>query len=223
MPASEPVGHPPAAHGRVPVWDAAVRLLHGSLAATVIVNLIRDDGDRLHRAIGYAAVAIVALRLGWSFIARGNGGIGKLRLSWRDTCGYVRALSHGQAPRHVAHDPLGLWMVWLLWALVLLLGLTGWMSRLDAFWGDDLVNGLHAWLADILLVAVLLHLAGVAAMSWLWKENLPGAMLTGRKRAGDGPAVNPGPGASPTQQNGVAVRDPQPGDNDGQADPRPRR
>ena len=28
-------------------------------------------------------------------------------------------------------------MVWLLWIVVLLLGVTGWMSRLDAFWGDD--------------------------------------------------------------------------------------
>jgi cytochrome b len=44
------------------------------------------------------------------------------------------------------------------------------------------VNGLHTWLADTLLVAVVLHIAGVAVMSWLWKENLPAAMLTGRKR-----------------------------------------
>jgi cytochrome b len=27
-----------------------------------------------------------------------------------------------------------------------------------------------------------LHLAGVATMSWLWKENLPAAMINGVKR-----------------------------------------
>lgn len=177
MPAAEPT-----ARGRVLVWDVAVRLLHGSLAATVIVNLVRDDGDWLHRAIGYAAVAIVVLRLSWSLLTRGNGGIGQLRLSWRETSRYVHGLLQGRTPRHAAHDPLGLWMVWLLWTLVLLLGLTGWMSRLDAFWGDELINALHTWLANILLAAVLLHLAGVAVMSWLWKENLPAAMVTGRKR-----------------------------------------
>ena len=42
------------------------------------------------------------------------------------------------------HDPLGVWMIWLLWSLVLLLGVTGWMSRLDAFWGDDGIHEVHA-------------------------------------------------------------------------------
>jgi len=41
----------------------------------------------------------------------------------------------------------------------------------------------HAWLAHALIAAVALHLAGVATMSWRWRENLVLAMLTGRKRA----------------------------------------
>jgi cytochrome b len=73
-------------------------------------------------------------------------------------------------------------MVWLLWIVVLLLGVTGWMSRLDAFWGDDGIHDIHALLADVLLVAVIVHLVGVAAMSWLWRENLPASMITGYKR-----------------------------------------
>jgi cytochrome b len=76
-------------------------------------------------------------------------------------------------------------MVWLLWLLVLLLGLTGWMSRLDMFWGEDSVLTVHSWLADALLVAVFVHLLGVLVMSFMWRENLPGAMLTGRKRRQD--------------------------------------
>jgi cytochrome b len=74
-------------------------------------------------------------------------------------------------------------MVWLLWSLVLLLGLTGWMTRLDAFWGNETLHEVHAWLAHALVAAVAVHLAGVAAMSWRWRENLVRAMITGRKRA----------------------------------------
>lgn len=166
----------------VRVWDAVVRLSHGVLAATVLFDWLRDDGDRLHRAIGYVAVGAVLVRLLWALLARrGPAGLAHLKPSLRATRAYLRA----GAPRCLGHDPLGLWMVWLLWALVLLLGLTGWISRLDALWGEDWPITLHAVLADALIACVLVHLLGVAGMSWHWRENLPAAMLSGRKRAGE--------------------------------------
>lgn len=185
MPASR--RREPASDGRVHVWDAAVRLLHWLLAAGVLFDFVRDDGGLLHRQVGYVAVGAVLVRLLWSAWARGANGCAALKPSVDETLAYVR----NGAPRTLAHDPLGVWMVWILWSLVLLLGVTGWMSRLDEFWGDERLQRLHAWLADGLLVAVVVHLAGVAAMSWKWRENLPVAMITGRKRGdaqpGDGP------------------------------------
>ena len=167
--------------GRIPVWDAAVRLFHWTLAGLVVFDLVVDDGDEAHRVVGYVAVAVVVLRLAWAAFSRGEARLGALKPSVGRTVAYLRA----GAPRTIGHDPLGVWMVWLLWTLVLLLGLTGWMSRLDAFWGDERVQVAHDLLADVLLGAVVLHLAGVAAMSWKWRENLPGAMLTGKKRGDD--------------------------------------
>ena len=164
--------------GRVPVWDAAVRVLHWSLAALVLFDFYVDDGGWWHRTIGYVAVGVVAARWLWAAWTGGRAGLASLRPSPRRTVSYLRL----GAPRARGHDPLGLWMVWLLWSLVLLLGLTGWMSRLDAFWGDDGIRDVHAWLADALLIAVAVHLSGVLAMSWRWRENLVGAMVTGRKR-----------------------------------------
>jgi cytochrome b len=162
---------------RVVVWDPIVRLLHWSLAALVAFDLVQDEGDYPHRLVGYGAAAVVLLRLGWALLSGAHG----LRPSVSETVAYLRLLLRGKPPRSSGHDPLGLWMVWLLWALVLLLGLTGWMSRLDAFWGDDTVHDAHALLADILLVCMIVHVGAVVAMSWIWRENLPAAMLTGRK------------------------------------------
>src|SRR5437899_11102331 len=167
---------------RVQAWDVVVRLLHWALAVLVAVDLVRDDGDRAHRLVGYAAVMVVLLRLGWAAVVRSHGGLAGLRPSISQSWVYLRLVLRGQPPRSLGHNPLGLWMVWLLWTLVLLLGLTGWMSRWDMFWGDDRLLAIHAWLADALLVAVSVHLLGVAAMSWLWKENLPASMITGRRR-----------------------------------------
>lgn len=162
------------------VWDPIVRLLHWALAILVVFDLVYDDGGYTHRMVGYAAAAVVLLRLSWVMIARGQG---SLMPSVPATLTYLRLLLRGRPPRARGHDPLGLWMVWLLWILVLLLGVTGWMSRLDAFWGDDTVHDAHTLLADLLIGAVLFHLLGVALMSVLWKDNLPAAMITRVKRA----------------------------------------
>ena len=164
----------------VRAWSVTIRLLHWTLAALVLVDFVHDDGGRTHRLVGYAAAAVVMARLAWAVI---TGGLAELRPSFPATIAYVRLLARGRPPRFSAHDPLGLWMVWLIWLLVLLLGITGWMTRLDAFWGDQQLHDMHALLADILLVSVACHLIAVGAMSWLWKENLPAAMVTGRKRA----------------------------------------
>jgi cytochrome b len=167
-----------ATDGRVLVFGAAVRLLHWTLAAVIVFDFVVDDGGPLHRGIGYVAAGVVVLRLLRAAWARGDEDLRSLKPSLARTLAYLRR----GTPRTVGHDPLGLWMVWLLWLLVLLLGITGWMSRLDAFWGDDLLHDLHEWLADATLAAVIVHLLGVLAMSWRWRENLPLAMLSGRKR-----------------------------------------
>jgi cytochrome b len=167
---------------RVKAWDAVVRLLHWTLATLIAVDLVRDDGDHTHRMVGYTAVVVVLARLTWAAVSRSHASLASLRPSVRQSLIYLRLLLRGQPPRSLGHDPLGLWMVWLLWTLVLLLGLTGWMSRLDAFWGDDQVHDIHSLLADLLLASVALHLGGITMMSWLWKENLPASMITGLKR-----------------------------------------
>jgi cytochrome b len=169
----------------VRAWDALVRLAHWTLAAAVAFDLVRDDGDQLHRTIGYVAVGAVVLRLLWACVARNHARLAELKPSLAETRRYVRQLLAGKPPRSPGHDPLGLWMVWLIWVLVLGLGVTGWISRLDAYWGEDWPIDIHAALADALLACVVVHLLGVLAMSRHWRENLAASMLTGRKR-GDG-------------------------------------
>src|SRR5690242_19576476 len=115
--------------GRVPAWDAAVRVFHWSLAALIAFDWWRDDGDYIHRVAGYVAVGIVVARLAWGVLSSGTASVGHMKPSFAGTLAYLRVLRQGPPPRSAGHDPLGLWMVWLLWLLVLLLGLTGWMSR----------------------------------------------------------------------------------------------
>jgi cytochrome b len=164
------------------VWDAAVRLTHWLLAALVLWDyFIDDEGGLPHRVVGYVAVGLIVARLRWASVGTGANGFAALRPSLRRTLEYL----HAGAPRETAHDPLGLWMIWLLWSLVIALGVTGWMARLDEFWGDETVHAVHEALAHALIVAVAVHGTGIVAMSWRWGENLVLAMLSGRKRSED--------------------------------------
>ena len=170
-------------HRGIPVWDAAVRLQHWLLAVLVLWDyFIDDEGGWSHRAIGYVAIGVIVSRLLWAWLGDGANGFASLRPSLRKTRDYLRA----GAPRLTGHDPLGVWMVWLLWALVVALGVTGWMTRLDAFWGDETLHDVHVWLAHALIAAVVVHVGGVVAMTWRWRENLVLAMITGTKREGEG-------------------------------------
>lgn len=166
----------------VRVWDAVVRLTHWSVAALVLWELVEDSGGRLHRTLGYAAAGLVLLRLLWGFAGSPPARFSTWLPSVPGLLAYCRALLAGRAPRHLGHTPLGALMMLAMWTLILALAVTGWLSRLDAFWGEDWPVDLHAVLADCLMVLVVVHVAAAIAMGRMHGENLVAAMIHGRKR-----------------------------------------
>ncbi len=166
------------------IWALPVRIAHWSLAALVVFELFYDSGGKPHRYAGYAAAAIVALRLIYGITT--HSGPARLQLPQASAClAHLREMSGGRVARLAGHNPLGAAMSLLLWTLVLLLALTGWISRWDRFWGDDWPVDLHAVLSCAVQVCVVLHLAGVALSSYLERQNLVRGMLSGKKHVDD--------------------------------------
>ena len=60
-------------------------------------------------------------------------------------------------------------------------GISGWLMTTVAFWGVLWVAGLHSMPADLLLIPIALHIAGVVFTSLRQGENLVSAMMHGRK------------------------------------------
>lgn len=166
------------------VWDLPVRALHLALVGAVVAAWVTTEKwTHWHDAIGYAALAVVLMRLVWGAVGGAHARFGQFVRGPRETFGYLAALLRGRASRYLGHNPLGGWMVVLLLGCVLAVGGTGWLCTTDRYWGDETMFALHAGLARTLVALVALHLTGVLAMSLRHRENLVAAMLHGRKRA----------------------------------------
>ena len=164
------------------VWDPLVRVFHWSLVACVLLNLfVVDDGEDLHQWLGYAAAALVGVRVVWGFIGPRHARFADFFPTPRRVASHVRALLGGEPEHHWGHNPLGALMMFLLMGLVIALGVTGWMQGLDAFWGEEWLQELHEVLANALLLSAGLHAASAIVMGRIERTRLVKAMVTGVK------------------------------------------
>ena len=165
------------------VWDPAVRVLHWALAGSFVLGWTTTEwlGD-WHQAVGWAALAIVAVRIAWGFAGPRYARFAQFVRGPRPTLAYARSVLAASEPRHLGHNPLGAWMILAVFACVGGLALTGWLYTTDLFWGDETVERIHVALAWTMLSLVVLHVAGVVLASFRHRENLVAAMLSGEKR-----------------------------------------
>lgn len=167
----------------IKVWDPLVRAGHWILAASIAAAwLTRKGWGAWHEWVGYAALALVALRLVWGWTGPRYARFAQFVHGPVETLRYARRTLSAEEPRHIGHNPLGAWMILALLALTALTAISGWIYTTDRFWGDERIENLHDALATALLALVALHVAGVVIASLRHRENLIAAMVHGRKR-----------------------------------------
>jgi len=177
-----------APEGRqVLVWDLFVRLFHWTLVACVLANFtLLEEGETPHQWVGYLATGLVLARVVWGFVGSRHARFASFFPTPRRLKAHVAELRSGRPPAHLGHNPLGAVMMLALMALVLSLGLTGWMQGLDAFFGDEWLQELHEGLANTLVALAGLHALAALVMGRLERTNLIKAMVTGRKQVDAG-------------------------------------
>jgi cytochrome b len=166
------------------VWDPVMRVVHWSIACLVITELFNEAGaNPWHRYLGYAAGALVILRLAWGIVGTRYARLASIARRATRLVPYVASLKSRSGRRPFAgHNPLGASMALSLWGLILLVVGTGWMLRLDAYWGDEALQRFHAVAAYVLGTCAIIHVLGVLVMSAADRTNLVKAMITGSKR-----------------------------------------
>ena len=168
------------------VWDAFVRVAHWTLVSSVIAAWFARGAP--HEWLGYAALVVVLLRIGWGLIGPRFARFSQFVRGLSPTLAYASRVLGRREERYLGHNPLGGWMIVGLLSILILVSASGWLATTDRYWGVEWVQELHEALADLLVALALLHIGGVVYSSLRHRENLVGAMFTGRKRppaAGD--------------------------------------
>jgi cytochrome b len=181
------------------VWDPLVRVFDWTVAAAIGIDFfVLDDGRYWHRAIGYTAAAALAVRIVWGFVGTRHARFADFWPTPRTVARHFRALLSGEDRKQLGHSPLGAVVMLLLMAILASISITGWMMRLDAFWGAEWLEEVHEVLADAIIVVASLHILAAIVESWRHHENLIWAMVTGKKRASAGDACPADRGQRPT-------------------------
>ena len=193
-PNSAPPSPSPALHA-VRVWDALVRLFHWLTVALVAAAYVtwRLNWMDWHVLIGEALLALVIARLLWGCFGSETARFRSFVASPADALQHLRTLFRRDPDLQVGHNAAGGWMVLLLLALLLAETLTGLyvnnevadqgpLSEWVPAWLANAITALHALLWDVLLAAVVLHVAAIAVYAIVKKHHLLRPMVTGCKR-----------------------------------------
>ena len=167
---------------RILVWDAPVRAFHWLTAIAFAGAWLTADSERwrlMHVAFGYTMLALVAFRLVWGVAGTRHARFSSFVRSPAAVFGYVLSVANARPERHVGHNPAGAVAIVAMLAMTVVTGMTGWM----AYTGNgDSFGDLHEGAASAMLALVVVHVAAVVVSSFLHRENLVGAMVTGYKR-----------------------------------------
>ncbi len=182
------------------VWDRPTRIFHWVLVVLVIVCYLSGRNGRfdIHIPAGQALLVLVAARILWGFAGSASSRFRAFVRPVREIAAYLPTLLRRDPDGRAGHNPLGgLSVVAMLLVLAAQasLGLfavdvdglnDGPLSFLVSYDAAREAAELHAMAVDGLLILVGLHIAAVLFHLLYKRENLTGAMLTGRGRLAEG-------------------------------------
>ena len=178
------------------VWDPLVRLFHWTLVTAFLLAWVTgDDWLTPHQFAGYTIGGLLLFRITWGFVGPRHARFSDFVRPPRQVAAYLADVARFRARRHVGHNPAGgMMVVALLTSLFLTMvsgvltfgaeeaqgpaaGLATWTGGAVA----EVIEESHELLANLTLLLVFAHLAGVLLASLQHRENLVRAMVTGHK------------------------------------------
>ena len=166
------------------IWDLPVRLIHWLLVICFLgAYLTAEIGELkiVHFTLGYTLAALMIIRIIWGFLGTTHAKFRSFIRHPMAAIHYLRSVIRREPTTDVGHNPAGALAIVALLSLGLLVSFTGWLTlhEIVGEWSEEV----HEVLANIMMVIVVIHIVAVVGASFLHKENLVKAMITGKKTA----------------------------------------
>jgi len=193
------------------VWDAPTRLFHWLLVALIAISWttgsLGNDWLRYHFWSGYAILTLVLFRIVWGVIGGTHARFANFVRGIPSALHHARELLRPGPTSDVGHNAVGGWMVVMLLLVLLVQTTTGLFADDDIVTTGplgDLVSSstrarlttLHKYNFELIQILAGLHILAVLAFLVVKRQNLIGAMISGRKR-GLAPSVGDAARAHP--------------------------
>ena len=185
----------------VRAWDLPTRLFKWSLVVLILTAWISSgfsDPDMLvHKAAGYGILVLLVYRGLWGVVGGSTARFSNFVRSPAAAWHYLKSLRGKRTMHYLGHNPAGGLMViglLIVCAVQVLLGLfcsdgVTASGPLADMVGDTISGwaaSIHAtWFYVAILGLAFLHIAANLYYQFVKRENLIGAMVTGRKRRAD--------------------------------------
>lgn len=165
------------------VWDMPVRVFHWLLVICFAGAWLSSESERwamIHYAFGYTACLLVLIRLVWGLIGTRYARFSQFLKSPKAVLEHFMAMLRGNPHHDVGHNPAGGLVMFALMLLILVIGLTGYLS-VKEFLGN-FVSEAHEAVASLVLGLVIVHIIAAVGMSVIERQNLVRSMVTGKKK-----------------------------------------
>lgn len=177
----------------------------------ITAYLTAEESEGAHALAGYAISGLLVFRVVWGFLGTKHARFSDFIYPPREIAGYLKGLLSEDRRRYLGHNPAGGFVVVILLIALSATCFTGFkaygeegqgpfageghllISTAYADGDDDDENRseqtkeeefweeIHEVFVNGTLVLIAIHIIGVVASSYLHKENLIKAMITGRK------------------------------------------
>ncbi|MFW6157281.1 MAG: cytochrome b/b6 domain-containing protein [Balneolaceae bacterium] len=170
------------------VYDWPTRLFHWLfaflfLAAFIIAETVDDDSSffSYHMLAGLTIVFLLVFRIIWGFMGTAYARFSSFKVSPAELSQYMKDAVMAKTKRYLGHNPASSYAAILMFISAIGLAVTGLL--MTSVGETDFYEESHEIMANIFLIAVIAHLAGIVFHHFKHKDALWSSMMDGKKKA----------------------------------------